>query len=172
MARESGTTPAPKRECGTCTLCCKALPVEGIVKEAGQWCPHCVPGAGCGIYERRPQSCRDFDCLWLRGHFAEGDRPDRLDAVFWSARDNVRTYPDGRKIPFVIVSERHDGAALANERARRIILELLRREAPVAIGKGTLFKLLALDHGGRIVVAREAVAQPTTGMTVEGRPTG
>lgn len=168
MAEHDAASPTAGRTCGSCTLCCKALPVQGIDKEAGAWCPHCLPGEGCSIYERRPQSCRDFDCLWLRGHLAESDRPDRIGAVFWSAVDNVRTYPDGRRVPFVIVSERHDGAALASERARRIIEDLLRRGTPVAIGKGSLFRLLEL-RGGRIVVAREAIAQPTTGMTVEGR---
>jgi len=30
-----------------------------------KWCPDCTPGKGCGIYDRRPEICRDFECLWL-----------------------------------------------------------------------------------------------------------
>ena len=38
---------------------------------------------GCGIYESRPQSCRDYDCAWLHGHFGTDDRPDKTGIV-WS----------------------------------------------------------------------------------------
>lgn len=162
--------PAP-RSCGTCTLCCKALHVEGIDKEPGEWCPHCLPGEGCGIYEKRPQSCRDFNCLWLRGHLGDADRPDRIGAVFWSSPDNVRSGSDGRSVPYTIVAERHDGAALTGDRARAIILDLLRRGLPVAIGRGTRFRILGLD-GQRIFVAREAQAQRPVGITVAGADPG
>jgi hypothetical protein len=40
----------------------------GIVeleKPRGQWCPHVVLGKGCAIYDERPNSCREFSCLWL-----------------------------------------------------------------------------------------------------------
>lgn len=36
------------------------------VKEDFKWCPHCkLPGGGCGIYQSRPERCRDFHCQWL-----------------------------------------------------------------------------------------------------------
>ena len=35
------------------------------VKQDFQWCPHCNPGAGCTIYQKRPGRCRDFNCQWL-----------------------------------------------------------------------------------------------------------
>jgi hypothetical protein len=159
------------RSCGTCTLCCKALHVEGIDKEPGEWCPHCAPGEGCGIYERRPPSCRSFNCLWLLGHLGDGDRPDRIGAVFWASPDNVRREPDGRTTPYTIVAERHDGAALAGDRARAIILDLLRRGVPVAIGHGTRFRVLGL-LGQRIVVQREVQAQRPVGITVGGAAPG
>jgi hypothetical protein len=44
---------------------------------------------GCQIYDARPQGCRDFDCLWLRGEIPgdESHRPDRLGVLFDGFRD-------------------------------------------------------------------------------------
>lgn len=53
------------RECGSCTLCCKVAAVEEVNKPNGVWCPHCVAGQRCTIYERRPPSCRSFYCQWM-----------------------------------------------------------------------------------------------------------
>jgi hypothetical protein len=55
----------PGRACGTCTLCCKVFQIDAIEKPAGRWCEHCTPGRGCGIYDARPEQCRDFFCLWM-----------------------------------------------------------------------------------------------------------
>ncbi|CAN5664426.1 hypothetical protein BH09PLA1_BH09PLA1_09810 [soil metagenome] len=44
-------------------------------------CVHLVQ-IGCGIYRSRPQSCRDYDCAWLHGHFAVEDRPDKTGIVW------------------------------------------------------------------------------------------
>lgn len=71
------------RECGTCTLCCKVLEVSALAKPAGTWCPHCLQGRGCGIYETRPPECRTFRCLWLADQkFAEEYKPERSKLVF------------------------------------------------------------------------------------------
>lgn len=60
---------APGRECGTCTLCCKVYDVPDAGATAGNWCPNCLPGRGCKIYEARPQQCRAFLCLWMTQDF-------------------------------------------------------------------------------------------------------
>jgi hypothetical protein len=57
--------PAPGRECGTCTLCCKVYDVPSLAKPMGKWCQHCTPGRGCGIWATRPEHCRAFHCLWI-----------------------------------------------------------------------------------------------------------
>jgi hypothetical protein len=57
--------PAPGRDCGTCTLCCKVYDVPVLEKVAGRWCSHCRPGQGCGIHATRPDHCRSFHCLWM-----------------------------------------------------------------------------------------------------------
>jgi hypothetical protein len=59
------STPAPGRDCGSCTLCCKVYDVPAVEKLAGTWCRHCLPGRGCGIHETRPQHCRSFHCMWM-----------------------------------------------------------------------------------------------------------
>lgn len=55
---------APGRSCGTCSLCCKVLPVQELNKPAGQWCIHSVPGSGCAAHAARPSACRAFFCAW------------------------------------------------------------------------------------------------------------
>ncbi|GBU19301.1 MULTISPECIES: hypothetical protein [Methylobacterium] len=57
--------PAPGRECGTCTLCCKIYDVPAVESLAGQWCRHAKVGKGCGIHATRPDHCRAFHCLWM-----------------------------------------------------------------------------------------------------------
>jgi hypothetical protein len=64
-AAERVTTPAPGRACGSCSLCCKVYEVAVFDKPAGEWCLHCTPGQGCGIWRTRPDYCRDFHCLWM-----------------------------------------------------------------------------------------------------------
>ncbi len=64
----SSSSTLPPRECGDCTMCCKVLEVGALKKPAGTWCTHCTTSRGCGIYETRPQECRDFMCAWLESH--------------------------------------------------------------------------------------------------------
>jgi hypothetical protein len=70
------------RECGACTACCTAVAVFELRKPVGEKCRH-VSHKGCGTYASRPSECQMFECLWLRGHFAIHDRPDKLGAVFF-----------------------------------------------------------------------------------------
>jgi hypothetical protein len=63
----TAAAPATGRSCGSCTLCCKVYEVPPIDnKPRGVWCRHCQPGKGCGIWEQRPEFCRDFHCHWIR----------------------------------------------------------------------------------------------------------
>lgn len=88
------TTPErPKRSCGSCTMCCKTMGVSDLKPEPKPvhvWCRHCEIGRGCSIYESRPTTCREFECIWLqdtRGLFGDEDRPDRLGVVFTTSDD-------------------------------------------------------------------------------------
>jgi hypothetical protein len=59
--------PRPKavRGCDGCTLCCKIFTVHELGKPGNSWCPHCIRGTGCGIYDRRPVDCATFQCGYL-----------------------------------------------------------------------------------------------------------
>lgn len=52
------------RACGSCSLCCILPDIDELEKPANVVCRHCVPGGGCQSYAVRPQTCRDFLCLW------------------------------------------------------------------------------------------------------------
>lgn len=85
------------RSCDSCTLCCKVLGIEAMVKPQGSWCPHCDIGRACRIYETRPEECRTFDCLWLqRENLGPEWRPDRAKFVLVPSADNavLLVFPD------------------------------------------------------------------------------
>lgn len=76
-------TKPPVRQCGGCTACCHALRVESIQKPEYTACKHEIPCEGCRIYgSGQPDDCAEYECLWLQGCFADGDRPDRLGTIF------------------------------------------------------------------------------------------
>lgn len=54
----------PDRACDGCTLCCKVLGIAALQSPPGVLCQHCLPGKGCGIYDRRPGECISFHCAW------------------------------------------------------------------------------------------------------------
>lgn len=69
----------PGRECGACTVCCTALPIETkeLRKLPGVVCEHCRAG-GCSIYETRFPICRTYHCGWRTLAVLDDDwRPDR-----------------------------------------------------------------------------------------------
>ncbi len=92
-------------ECGTCTLCCKVMGVPALNKLPGEWCVHCDPKVGCKIYDDRPESCRDFECLWLQAQSRKDNmlnepalRPDKCKGVIVTTTDSggivIKTDPD------------------------------------------------------------------------------
>lgn len=82
-ARETRLPPVvPGRTCGTCMFCCKVMTIEEIDKPNNAWCPHCVRGKGCGIYETRPTECRTFYCHWMiEKSLPDAWKPDRSKFV-------------------------------------------------------------------------------------------
>lgn len=74
------------RKCGDCTLCCTLTTVPELGKPTNFQCMHCAKG--CSIYERRPQSCRDFQCAWLRGEMPQWMRPDKVHVMIERKSDH------------------------------------------------------------------------------------
>jgi hypothetical protein len=79
------------RICGSCSLCCKLLPLPTLNKPANQRCQHQRHGKGCGIYADRPYACRTWSCRWVSDRAAtEGmPRPDRSHYVIDIVPDHV-----------------------------------------------------------------------------------
>lgn len=78
-AGDSAGRLVPGRECGGCNRCCIDLAIvdDGMRKLPGVACGDCTD-AGCAVYARRPQVCRDYHCLWRElGNLDESWRPDR-----------------------------------------------------------------------------------------------
>ena len=79
----SQAAPTFKRTCGSCTLCCKVYGIAATESPVGSWCKHCEPGKGCGIWETRPDFCRQFFCNWIMlDWLGEEWRPDVCKIVF------------------------------------------------------------------------------------------
>jgi hypothetical protein len=55
----------PGRNCDGCAMCCKLPNIDDLKKPQLGWCPHCVGHSRCGIYEQRPDFCRDYYCEYL-----------------------------------------------------------------------------------------------------------
>jgi hypothetical protein len=96
--------PAVGRQCGTCTACCKVVGVEELNKPQNKWCTHCHIGHGCMIYDTRPEGCKRFECLWLRGQTPEDLLPKDCHVVLDATMDGRRVvahvdsyYPDAYK---------------------------------------------------------------------------
>jgi hypothetical protein len=112
-------THAAGRSCGDCTACCTVLAVHELCKPMRWACDH-VSCAGCRVYDRRPQSCRDFNCQWLLGMISGDDstRPDRLGVLF-DCYQSTATHKS-RLVAFEVWEGAFDdpaGAALINELA-------------------------------------------------------
>ena len=74
--------PRTFRSCGECTACCTALSVHEIDKGEFVKCEHDC-GTHCAIYQSRPNSCRNYQCLWtaMEGEVDENFRPDNLGVI-------------------------------------------------------------------------------------------
>ena len=78
----AGTTINATMECGECTACCKFLPInDGIlVKEENKLCTFCE--RGCTIYDERPESCVNFNCVYITDGYDKSLRPDKTGVIF------------------------------------------------------------------------------------------
>jgi len=120
----SANPPDQPRLCGGCTACCKTHEIRALAKPPGHWCPHCRPGEGCVIYAERPEECRTFACLWLRGFGPDRIRPDRTRVVLGTVTLTVRDRP----LELVTMNELTPGS-LAKPAGQEIVQQLLAANA-------------------------------------------
>lgn len=100
-----------KRTCGTCVACCIYYKInDGVIKDALTACSFLCSKPeepskresdnmpllekkhyqlksenNCTIHEKRPGTCANYFCEWLKGEGLENDRPDKSGVIF----DNI-----------------------------------------------------------------------------------
>lgn len=89
--------------CGECSACCSVHTLKSHEMEwrdtdkirhelCDQWCE------GCKIYDKRPQACRNYECLWLKlkkniEDYTEARRPNEIGFVVSpTTTENGRRY--------------------------------------------------------------------------------
>ena len=70
-------------------------------------------GPGCSVHEQRPQICRAYRCLWLKGGLPEENRPDRLGAVLDIFHDGAQARLEIRQSRSGTFENSSDLAAIA-----------------------------------------------------------
>lgn len=77
------------RSCGSCVECCNTLAIPTLSKPKCTACPHLKQPkkrkrGGCGIYHKRPNECRSFQCQWTAGLGTREQRPDKTGIMaYW-----------------------------------------------------------------------------------------
>lgn len=146
------------RNCGSCQLCCKLVPVPPIQKPAGVRCQHARHNKGCTIYDRRPFACRAWSCRWLVDAETKGmPRPDRCHYVIDLEYDYITKveHSSGAKAKIQVLQVWVDPAFPDAHRAPELRAYMLR---------------LAERHGIATIVrfnSREAITVVPPPLTVE-----
>ena len=148
------------RSCDGCTMCCKLLRIEAFDKPKSQWCVHCDIGAGCKIYEERPDECRDFNCGYLTdAHIGDHWKPAKSKMVIALSTDGKRLTvfvdPDRhnawRKEPFYADIKRWARAAAKNQ--SRVIIS--QGSNVISVTPDGETNLGAVDDGQLIIARRK-----------------
>lgn len=66
--------------CNGCTACCSVLEIKELSKPANTTCSSCT-GKGCGVYDTRPETCKNFKCAYLNSDWPENLRPDKCGVI-------------------------------------------------------------------------------------------
>lgn len=86
------------RQCGSCNLCCKLLPVQPLDKKAGERCKYLKFQKGCTVYHRAemPMDCWLWNCRWLvNNDTADLRRPDHAHYVIDIMPDYITLQANG-----------------------------------------------------------------------------
>ena len=130
--------PVVNRHCGECTACCTILGVPELEKPRYTACEHDT-GKSCGIYEKRPGSCRSFKCVWLQGLVPIEERPDKT-GIIWSV-----TTPNPGKPQYPVAMEVTEGSSKV-EPGLSMILRVTERTPVIIISSGNTRRIVGY-HG-------------------------
>ncbi|HEX8168059.1 MAG TPA: hypothetical protein VF601_20000 [Beijerinckiaceae bacterium] len=165
--QQFASQPAPGKDCGTCTLCCKVFDVPSLNKPMGQWCRHCLPGKGCGIHATRPEHCRAFHCLWMTAPWLGPEwKPERSKMVltvdpatrFLLVQVDPGNAAAWRREPYYGQLKQWAAASL---REKRHVVVFLNKSATVVLPDRDV-ALGVIEPGDRIVARERATASGTT----------
>lgn len=87
------------RECGDCVACCVELTIEDpeLVKLPGVACEHLLKKGGCSIYQTRPETCKNWYCMWrFMPLLDDGWRPDLKGVLIKRVFDNIPPGYEGK----------------------------------------------------------------------------
>jgi hypothetical protein len=108
------------RHCDECQACCEVLGIKEIEKPPQERCQHQC-STGCGIYQIRPQSCRDYKCMWLQGAILDDDfRPDKCGVIFEVVPTSM--------FPHCILAREYKTGALEDPKNEHAILALFNKD--------------------------------------------
>ncbi len=133
----------PVTGCEGCTACCKTMGVHELEKPVNTWCRHCRIGAGCEIYETRPQSCRTFECVWLQTQ--KGAKPLASELRPDASRVVMSTTDGGETVVLNVAPDRQD--AWQQGAMGRLVSEMLADGVPVIVKCGE--RVRKLGRGDR-----------------------
>jgi hypothetical protein len=88
--------------CGECTVCCTLSVVEELGKGVGETCGHCILKKGCGIYNKRPKVCKEYECAYLQAGGNIELRPDKCGVMFSKKSDRIFS---GMLVPDVPITD-------------------------------------------------------------------
>ena len=106
---EYGDKPSSNRHCGSCSTCCRLLPIKELNKPGGVRCHHqrLHQGGCCKVYGQEmayPRSCAQWSCRWLVDPALALPRPDRSHYVIDVLPDFLQVEEQGgnrRQVPAV-----------------------------------------------------------------------
>jgi len=79
-----------KKECGECTMCCELLPIPELQKPESILCGFCKINKGCSVYKNRPNSCKEFNCVYIQDEDVDLElRPDNSKVMFEKVTDTL-----------------------------------------------------------------------------------
>lgn len=138
------------RTCGTCTVCCYVpfIDTPELKKPAGVVCPNCT-GRGCGIYETRPQVCRDYYCGWrYTAQLGDDWRPDKSGVFIGLRKDKV---PEGYSGPWGWQLQLLAGEiAIGRHHFVDAVIQLVERRVPTFLSAsgpmGTPFEVIFINE--------------------------